>query len=197
MRKKSSKVPLVILPALAALYSCAPHPAYVNPEADFGYYQHVGVIPFSNLTSDRTAAEKVTSSFTTELLMQDAVQITNSGDFFKAVRQVVQGERTNYPEEFTSEEALSLGKAGQVEGVFVGAVHEFAMTRVGSDEFPIVGMVIRLYDCQSGKVAWSYEITRRGGPKFPVLSFGETHTLGDLTTKVCREAAKKFAETMK
>jgi hypothetical protein len=81
--------------------------------------------------------------------------------------------------------------------VFVGAVHEYAMVRVGSDEFPIVGIIVRLFDCQSGKVVWSYEITRRGGPKFPIFSFGETHTLGDMATKVCREAAGNFAEALR
>jgi hypothetical protein len=180
-----------------ALLSCTPRPEYINPEADFAFYQHVGVIPFSNLTGDRTAAEKVTSSFTTELLMHNEIQVVNSGDFFKAVREAIKGERTNYPEEFTSDEALALGKAAHVEGVFVGAVREYGMVRVGSDEFPLVGILVRLFDCQSGKIAWSYEITRRGGPKFPVFSFGETHTMGDMTTKVCREAAGKFAATVK
>jgi len=197
MSKKTSIIWIVIGLAAGALFSCTPHPEYINSEADFAFYQHVGVIPFSNLTGDRTAAEKVTSSFTTELLMQDAVQVANSGDFFKAVREVIQGERTNYPEEFTSEEAMVLGKAAQVEGVFVGAVHEYAMVRVGSDEFPLVGIIVRLFDCQSGKVVWSYEITRRGGPKFPIFSFGETHTLGDMTTKVCSETANKFAQALK
>jgi len=197
MSKRTSIMWIVVSLAAGALFSCTPHRGYVNPEADFAFYQHVGVIPFSNLTGDRTAAEKVTSSFTTELLMQDAVQVSNSGDFFKAVKDAIKGERTNYPEEFTSEEAMVLGKAAQVEGVFVGAVHEYGMVRVGSDEFPIVGILVRLFDCQSGKVVWSYEINRRGGPKFPIFSFGETHTLGDLTTKICREAASNFAKALK
>ena len=76
-------------------------------------------------------------------------------------------------------------------------MREDGLVRVGSDEFPLVGILVRLFDCQSGKIVWSYEITRRGGPKFPVFSFGETHTMGDMTTKVCREAAGKFAATVK
>lgn len=187
--------PLFIL-LLTILFtgSCAPPPpVFTSPDADFAFYEHVGIIPFSNLTNDRNAAEKVTSSFTTELLMQDVVEIVNSGDFFKSVRATIQGERTNYPEELTSEEAMTLGKNAKVEGILVGAVHDYAMIRVGSDEFPLVGITLRFYDCQSGKIVWSYEITRRGGPKFPIFSFGETHTLGDMTTKVCRAAAEAFA----
>lgn len=180
-----------------ALASCTPPPEYINPEADFAFYEQLGVIPFSNLTSDRMAAEKVTTSFTSELLMHEDLAIVNSGDFFKSVKEVIKGERANYPEEFTSEEALALGKAAQVQGVFVGAVRDYGMVRVGSEEFPLVGIVVRLFDCQSGKVVWSFEVTRRGGPKFPIFSFGESHTLGDMTTKVCREAAGRFATAAK
>jgi hypothetical protein len=186
---------LAILSALAV--SCTSPPAYVNQEADFGFYERVGVIPFSNLTSDRTAGEKLTSSFTTELLMQNVCEVAGGGDFFKAVRETIKGEKVNYPEEVSSEEALALGKAAGVQGVFVGAVKDFGQARVGAEEFPLVGLIVRFIDCQSGKVVWSYEVTRRGGPNFPVFSFGETHTLGEMTTKVCREIAHRFAAAVK
>lgn len=180
-----------------ATVACTPHPEYINPEADFAFYENLGVIPFSNLTSDRMAAEKVTTSFTSELLMHKELKIANAGDFFKAVKTVITGERTNQPEELTSEEAMALGQAAKVQGIFVGAVREYGMARVGSDEYPLVGIVVRLFDCQSGKVVWSYEVTKRGGPKFPIFGFGESHTLGDLTTKVCRDAAGRFANAAK
>jgi len=177
--------------------SCGSPPEYVNQEADFAFYERIGVIPFSNLSNDRTAGEKMTSSFTTELLMQNVCEVAGGGDFFKAVRESIKGDKVNYPEELSSEEAMALGKAAGVQGVFVGAVKDFGQARVGSEEFPLVGVLVRFVDCQSGKVVWSYEVTRRGGPKFPVLSFGETHTLGEMTTKVCREIAHRFAAAVK
>lgn len=186
-----------LLILIVAIGGCASHRAYVNPEADFGFYQRMGVVPFSNLSNDRTAAEKITSSFTTELLMQGGIDLVNSGDFFRSVREVIRTEKTNYPEEFSSEEALALGRAAQVEGVLVGAVRDYAMVRVGADEFPLVSVTIRLYDCQTGKIAWTYEITRRGGPGFPIFSFGETHTLGDLSSKVCRKAARSLSAVLR
>ncbi len=183
--------------AALAIVSCAPPPEYVNNEADFGFYQRVGVIPFASLTGDRAASDKVTSSFITELLMKNAVEIAPAGDFYKAVRESLKGDKVNLPEEITAEELTALAKATGVQGVFVGAVRDFGMVRVGSDEFPTVGLIVRLLDCNSGKVVWSYETTRRGGPKFPIVSIGETHTLGELTTKVCREVAARFALVLK
>jgi hypothetical protein len=186
-----------LLTAMLWLLSCASSPVYINQEADFGFYQKVGVVPFSSLTGDRSSSDRVTSSFITELLMKGSVDVVPAGDFYQAVRTAVKGDRINLPEEITAAEVAALGQATGVQGVFVGAVRDFGMTRVGSDEFPLVGVIIRFLDCGSGKVVWSYETTRRGGPKFPIVSFGETHTLGEMTTMVCRDAASRFAKALK
>ncbi|MCX6836066.1 MAG: hypothetical protein NTW07_13245 [candidate division Zixibacteria bacterium] len=188
---------ITIVVAVVAVVSCAPPPEYVNAEADFGFYQRVGVIPFASLTGDRAASDKVTASFITELLMKNSVEIVPAGDFYKAVRETVKGEKVNLPEEITAAELTALGQATGAQGVFVGAVRDYGMVRVGSDEFPLVGLIVRFLDCSSGKVVWSYETTRRGGPKFPIVSIGETHTLGELTTKVCRDVAARFALMLK
>lgn len=189
---------MVVLAVVTVLWvGCTPPPEYRNEEADFEFYKKVGIAPFSNLTSERTASDKVMSSFTTALLVEGVVEIASPGDFLKSFRDVVKGDRANLTEELSAEEVINLGKAAGVQGIFVGAVRDFGMSRVGSDEFPLVGVVIRLLDCQSGKVVWSFETTRRGGPGFPVLSIGETHTLGDLTTKICRQAAQRFSAAVK
>jgi hypothetical protein len=196
LKEHCCKLITVVMAALAVV-SCAPPPEYINQEADFGFYQRVGVIPFASLTGDRAASDKVTSSFITELLMKNAVEVAPAGDFYKSVREAIKGEKVNLPEEISAEELTALAKATGVQGVFVGAVRDFGMVRVGSDEFPLVGLIVRFIDCGSGKVVWSYETTRRGGPKFPIVSIGETHTLGELTTKVCRDIAARFAQVLK
>jgi hypothetical protein len=190
---------LVIVVLLSALWAgCGPPTQiYINEQADFGFYEKVGMTPFSNLTSERSAAEKVASSFTTSLLMQNVVETAAPGDFLRTFREFVKGDRMNIAEELTAEEVINMGKAAGVQGIFAGAVREYGLSRVGSEEFPLVGVTIRFFDCQSGKVVWSFETTRRGGPGFPVVSFGETHTLGDLTTKITRQAAEKFAAAVK
>ncbi len=167
---------------------------YVNPEADMAFYQNVGVLSFSNLTSDRTASEKVTSSFITELLILETVSVANTGDFNSAAATIIEGGLTNAVEEVTSEEAFLIGQETGVEGIFVGAVKHYGMTRSGQEEFPLVSVIVRFIDCQTGRVVWSYETSQKGGPKFPVFSFGETHTLGAMTTNVCRDVAQAFGK---
>ncbi|UCE23404.1 MAG: hypothetical protein JSU74_08855 [Candidatus Zixiibacteriota bacterium] len=187
------KSAIIIVSALL-LVSCAGGRMYVNDEADFGFYSRVGVIPFSNLSSDRNAAEKVTSSFMTELLMLKSVELANQGDIELVFNGVVTQAMVNVVDELTSEQAVAIGEQSQVEGIFVGAVKDFGMVRSGQDEFPLVALIVRFIDCQTGRVVWSYETSRKGGPKFPIFSFGETHTLGEMTTKVCREVAQSFGK---
>ncbi len=190
LRTKSA---IIIVLALL-LVSCAGGRMYVNDEADFGFYSRVGVIPFSNLSSDRNAAEKVTSSFMTELLMLKSVELANQGDIELVFNGVATQAMTNVVDELSSEQAVAIGEQAQVEGIFVGAVKDFGMVRSGQDEFPLVALIVRFIDCQTGRVVWSYETSRKGGPKFPIFSFGETHTLGEMTTKVCREVAQSFGK---
>lgn len=188
---------LLMIPTILVAFSCGGPRMYVNQEADFGFYEKVGVLPFSNLSADRNASEKVTASFVTELLIGGEVEIANMGDVLKAFKTTVKDERTNLPEQMTIEEGMTIGRDAQVQGLFVGSVREYGMVRVGTEEFPLVSVNIRFIDCQSGKVAWTYETTKRGGPKFPIFSFGETHTLGEMTSKVCRSAAGDFLGKVK
>jgi len=192
------KLRFLIVSMLAImLMSCGGYRLYINEEADFGFYQRIGVLPFSNLSGDRNATEKVTSSFLTELLIDSQVEIATMGDMLKSYRNVIKDERSNLPEQLTAEEAQALGKDANIQGILVGVVRDYSQVRSGQAEFPLVSIAVRFIDCQSGKIVWTYEITRKGGPKFPVFSFGETHTLGDMTAKVCRKVAGAFKETLK
>jgi hypothetical protein len=195
MRTFRILLPIVIV--LLTLSACASQQAYVNEEADFSFYKSVGVIPFSNLTSDRTAGDKMTAAFVTELLMGKSLQMPPAGDFVKGMRTVIKDDRPNLIDAVTAEEAKAIGEATKVQGFFVGTVEDFAMVRTGQDEFPLVSVTVRFLDCQTGTVVWSYHVTRKGGPKFPIFSFGETHTLGNMTSNICREVATSFLSKLR
>ncbi|MDH4157311.1 MAG: hypothetical protein OEW00_08560 [candidate division Zixibacteria bacterium] len=186
------KLTIIGAAVAAMLFSCAHNRAYLNEEADFGFYTKVGVLPFSNLSADKNASEKVTSSFVSELLMLNLAQVANMGDLQTVMKNVIEKIPANLSEELTAEDVQKIGLEAGVQGLFVGAVKEFGMVRSGQDQFPLVSVMVRFVDCQMGTVVWSYEVTRRGGPKFPIFSFGETHTLGEMTAKVCRDLARSY-----
>jgi TolB-like protein len=194
----SSTTKLLLLAILVfSIAGCGSYRSYVNEEADFGFYKRIGVLPFSNLSNDKNASEKVTSSFLTEMLIGTGVEVAAMGDMVKSYRNVIKDDRSNLPDQITGSDAIALGKDAQVEGILVGAVREYGMTRSGQTDFPLVSIIVRLIDSQSGKVVWTYEITRKGGPKFPIFSFGEVHTVGDMTTIVCRKAVQSLAGVLK
>jgi hypothetical protein len=194
----SFKSRLILLLLLTfSVSGCGGYRMYVNEEADFGFYKRIAVLPFSNLSNDKNASEKVTASFLTEMLIGSGVEIASMGDIVKSYRNVIKDDRSNLPEQITGEDAVALGKEANVQGIVVGAVRDYGMTRSGQTDFPLVSIIVRFIDCQSGRVVWTYEITKKGGPKFPVFSFGETHTLGDMTSIVCRKASNSLAGILK
>lgn len=184
----------ILLLLALLLAGCGGGRMYVNEEADLGFYTKVGVIPFSNLTSEKNASEKVTSSFITELLKLNTVAVANQGDFAAVTKAVIKGEMVDATEALNTEQARIIGQEAGVEGIFVGAVKDYGLIRSGQTQFPLVTVLVRFIDCQSGQVVWSYEVSKKGGPKFPIFSFGETHTMGDMTTKVCGEVAASFGK---
>ena len=79
---------LLLISFTILLLSCAGGRMYVNDEADFGFYSSVGVVPLANLTTNKNASEKVTSSFVTELLRLNTISLANQGDLEKVLKEV-------------------------------------------------------------------------------------------------------------
>lgn len=158
---------------------------FVHPEADVAFYESVGVIPFESLDADRLAGEKVTNVFYTELLAQGFNSVQEPGQFLASIQRIRGVGPTNRA--WSSSDLARLGEEAQVQGVFTGIVRDYAMTGGGRNSFPLVSLEVRLVDTSTGQVVWSASLTRRGGPTMPFTGWREIHTLGELTTRVCRD----------
>lgn len=170
---------------------CGGPRSFVHPATDIGFYKKLGVVTFANQTGDRFAGEKMTSSFVTELLLQKKFEVIEPGEFGRIVTEV-RGSSAPEGQELSSEQIKSIGEKAGINGLIEGEVREFQMTRIGSEDFPIISVSIRLVDAPSGRVVWMSSYTAKGGPKFPIFSFGETRTLGELAQKVCRKMVQDF-----
>jgi hypothetical protein len=158
---------------------------FIHPEADLSFYEKVGVIPFESLGMDRLAGEKVTNVFYTELLASDFADVIEPGQFLASIQRIRGVAPTNRA--WSSADVARLGEEAQVQGVFIGIVRDYEMTSGGRQAFPLVSLEVRLLDAVTGEVVWSASLTRRGGPTMPFTGWREVHTLGELTTLVCRE----------
>ena len=188
MRKFS--FPLLLIIALAL--GCSGPRSFVHPSTDIGFYQKIGVVTFRNLTQDRFAGQKMTSTFITELLLAKKFEVAEPGEFDQIVREVRQAASGSEEQELSAEQVKIVGDKAQVQGVIEGEVKEFQMTRIGSEDFPLISVTVKLVDVPSGQVVWMSSHTAKGGPKFPIFSFGETRTLGELAQKVCKKLVREF-----
>lgn len=167
------------------LCACGGPTKFVDPEADMPYYETVAIVPFTNLAPDRAAGLRVTDVFYAELLRRDFAIVLEPGQFDAAMRKVRGG--TPITNTWSQAELARLGEETGVQGLFLGTVRDYEMVREGRKSFPLVCLEVRLVDTGTGRVVWSASDTQKGGPGFPILGFGETHTLGEMTAKVCQD----------
>jgi hypothetical protein len=166
--------------------------SFVNPRADFSFYEKVGVLPFRNQADDHLAGEKMTEQFMTELLIAGQHAVVDPAQFNAVVGQVT---RSNAPVSAGDLSPTQLGQIATVagvQGIFIGTVHDYRMLPLGGDQYPMISMTVKLVDAPTGTVAWQHTINITGGPLLPVVSIGETFTLGELAQKACQAVVKDF-----
>ncbi len=169
----------------AGAVGCAgPVRVFVNPQADFSYYTKVGIVPFRTLAGDRFAGEKFTVEFNAAVLAAEMFEVVEYGIFATALDKAI-GSRAR-DGTLTPEELKKIAEATGVQGVFLGTVSQYEMVRTSSGTFPVITVEARLVDTETGTVAWMATATQRGGPKAPVISIGEIHTLGELSQVMSR-----------
>ena len=187
MRKREF---VLIALATVVLSSCSGTRSYLNPEADMGFYHRVGVAAFISLTDDPRAGQKLQRVFMTELLKRQDFDVVPAGQFEKIENDVRAKQSLAATSGLDSTAIRLIGGQTGAQGIIIGVVRDFRMERVGQDEFPLVAFSMQLVDVNSGRVVWDVSLGERGGPKFPVLSFGETHTLSELSAKLCQRALR-------
>jgi TolB-like protein len=175
--------------ALAALPlgipACSGPSKFVDPEADIPFYEVVGVMPFNSLAQDGAAGMRVANVFFTELLERHFAQVVEPGQFQAHIRDVRSGLPQDAP--WSTQDLAKLAEKAGVQGVFEGTVREYGIVQQGRDAVPVLSLEIHLVDATTGRVVWSASKTARGSAGVPILGIGKMHTMGELTSGVCRE----------
>jgi len=177
---------------LAITLSCAWPRTFLNPEADWSFYKQLGVLPFANLSADRYAGEKVQSAFITEMYLSERFQIMEPGEFNQRATSYLKSVGVQPGQELSLENIKAVGEKNGVQGVIEGTVRDYSMVRVGQAEYPLISLSLRMVDVPTGTVVWMSSYTMKGGPRLPVISVGETHTLSELTQKICKKMVSDF-----
>jgi TolB-like protein len=177
---------------LAAAAGCSGPRTFLNEDADWSFYQQLGVLPFINLTADRYAGEKVQSVFITELFLTNKFRVMEPGEFNSKATAQLKSAGVQSTQELPLDQIKAIGEKTGVQGVIEGVVTEYTMIRVGQVDYPLISLNIRMIDVPTGTVVWMATFSKKGGPKLPIISVGETHTLSELTQKICGEIVSDF-----
>jgi len=189
MRNKSVFAACILI---TIILGCAGPRTFINADTDWSFYQRVGVLPFVNLSSDRFAGEKFQSSLITELFISGKFQVVEPGEFNKRAAEIIRESGAQTGQQLSLDMIKNIGEKTGVQGVIEGVIKEYVMVRVGQADYPLISVDLRMIDVPTGTVVWMVSYTRKGGPNLPVISVGETHTLGELTQKTCRELVRDF-----
>ncbi len=168
--------------------------SFIHPEADFSFYQKVGLLPFKNQAEDRLAGEKVTEHFMTELLIRGELEVMDPGQFNAVVAQVAGVAVQVSMVELTPAQIAQVAGVADIQGIFTGTVHDYKMVQLGSEQYPMISMTVKFIDALTGKVVWQNSVTATGGPNLPIVSIGEEFTLGQLSQKISEEVVEDFSK---
>lgn len=150
------------LPALlaAATLSCASTASqrYVDPAMDFGAVKTVALLPFTNLSKEQAAAERVRDVFATMLLSTGAVFVVPPGE----VQQAVSKLGLPSPSAPTAEEVVRLGKALKADAVITATVREYGEVRAGATGGNVISLSAQMMETATGKLIWSASSTKGG-----------------------------------
>ncbi len=177
---------------LLAVLGCGGPRTFLNGNTDWTFYKQLGVLPFVNLTTDRFAGEKVQSAFITELFLSERFQVMEPGEFNSRVAQELKTSASQPVQELSLDQIKTIGEKTGVQGVIEGVVREYGTTRVGQTDYPVISLSIRMIDVPTGTVIWMTSFSKKGGPNLPIVSIGETHTLSELTQKICHDIVSDF-----
>lgn len=185
---------LLLLASCCGCSSLIDSRSFVNPQTDFSFYTRVGLLPFRNMAEDRLAGEKMTEHFMTELLIAGELEVMDPGQFNAVVTQVAKTSAAVSTIDLSAEQLTRIAEFAKVQGIFMGTIEDYKMIQLGGDQYPLISMTVKFIDAPTGTVVWQNTISSTGGPNLPVVSFGETFTLGGLSQKVCEAVVEDFYE---
>jgi len=182
---RNATILLLVMMASSACRTSNQQTSFVHKNADLGAITKVAVLPFDNLSQERTAGDKVQKIFYLELLSLDVFEVAEPGEVTKVMRS--EGSDALGPADYEK-----LGKDLGVDAVFVGSVVDFAETRSGSTPTPEVTIQLRLIETHSGSTIWSTGRSRSGA-SFSTRLFGVG---GESMTQAARKVVRAELGTL-
>ncbi len=188
MRTGSGRSIVAVLALAGGLAGCAaPARLYVNPQADMSFYKKVVVLPFTNLSQQSFAGERVTRAFVTELVIADRFRVIEPADFWQELAKI--GGEPDVEGKYDPDKLKQAASTLEATGIIRGAVTEYSLQRSGQEDVPVVSFDAELVDLATSNVVWRVSVSRKGRGHLAML--GETsRSFGRVTQEACQEAIR-------
>jgi len=159
-----------------------------DPNMDFGALQAVAVMPFTNLTRENVAGERVRDVFMTMLQATGGVYVIPPGEVGRGISR----QNLERPATPTPEEVVKFAKIVNADAVFTGTVTEYGEVRSGTSTANVVSMSLQMMEAQTGRVVWSASSTQGGVTTSDRLFGGGGEPMNATTQKAIDDLLEKL-----
>ena len=159
-----------------------------DPNMDFGLLQSVAVMPFTNLSRETAAGERVRDVFMVMLQATGGLYVIPPGEVGRGISRL-NLERPGSP---TPEEVTKFAKIVNADAVFTGTVTEYGEVRSGTSTANVVSMSLLMMEAQTGRVVWSASSTKGGVTTTDRLFGGGGEPMNATTQKAVDDLLEKL-----
>ena len=180
----------ILLLTIVFLVACSgpPRLLYHDPMMDFAAIKTVAVMPFENLSDDKTAAGRVRDVFINMLLSTGEIYAIPPGEVSRGALRA--GMST--PATPSIEEIIKLAAITKVDAVITGVVREYGAIRAGTTSANIISFSLQMIEAQSGKIIWTAATTKGGISMKDRLLGGGGQPMNDITEEAVNDILNKF-----
>jgi len=189
-RIRSAGAFLFLVAAMVSAAGCATSPvtdAYHDPVMDFPSIQRTAVMPFTNLSADPMAAERVRDVFANALLASEAFYVLPNGEVTRGISRA--GIRN--PADPSPEEIVRFAGIVKADAVITGVVREYGSVRSGSISANTISLSLKMVETETGTIVWSSSSTK-GGINTWTRLFGGGKSMSEVT----REAVEELLDNL-
>lgn len=191
MKRKSMRylrTAVLVLFVAAGCAGTSSNVVFKNAEMDFGSIQTIAVMPFTNLTREQLATERVRDVFMTMLQATGGIYVVPPGEVARGISRL-NIERPAAP---TAEEVVKFAKIVKADAVIAGTVSEYGEVRTGTTSANVVSVSLQMMEGQTGKVVWTASSTKGGVSMSDRLFGGGGEPMNRVTQKAVDDLLDKL-----
>lgn len=178
----------ILFVAIISLTACASKEVYKDPKMDFGSIYTVAVMPFTNLTREPLAADRVRDVFMTMLLAAGDMYVLPPGE---VARGLALAGVAN-PAAPSNDESIKLAKLMKADAVITAVIREYGEVRSGQASANVISFGIQMVEVQTGRVVLSVSTTEGGIGIMDRLFGGGGEPMNTITEKAVKDVIDKI-----